>query len=190
MTKGPDGKGMWPTVTMDFLLWICANCNVKSSGTLWQYFRQLKQLHAHTVHAEMTRYDTKEVANICRTMALFCMAGRLTTLSLLQDRLGPRFRLRSPNSIVKQVADSGDLLAILIFNIAYDNGIFTQERHQIQMSGLYLLLAYTGCRAGELVDNEKPTDGLYHELFPSRGRAGRGAAVVGGPEPGRRRQPA
>ena len=56
---------------------------------LWQYFRQLKQLHAHTFHAEMTRYNTKEVANICRTMALFCMAGRLTTLSLLQDHLGP-----------------------------------------------------------------------------------------------------
>ena len=41
------------------------------------------------------------------------------------------------------------------------------------MSGLYLLLAYTGCCVGELVGNEKKqTDGLYRELFPPRaGRA-------------------
>ena len=84
--------------------------------------------------------------------------------------MAPRFKLRSPNSIIKQVADSGDLLAILTFNIAYDSGIFAQERHRIQMSWRYLLLVYTGCRAGELVSNEKkPTGGLYHELFPSKG---------------------
>ena len=70
-------------------MWICTNCNVKSSGMLWQYFRHLKQLHAHTVYAEMTRYDTKEVAKVCRIMTLFCMAGRLTTRSVLQNRLGP-----------------------------------------------------------------------------------------------------
>ena len=46
-------------------------------------------------------------------------------------------------------------MAILTFNIAYDSGIFAQERHPIQMLGLYLLLAHTGCRAGELVGNEK-----------------------------------
>ncbi|PIL29042.1 hypothetical protein GSI_09090 [Ganoderma sinense ZZ0214-1] len=152
--KGPDGKGTGPTVAMDFLLWICTNHKIKSSGTLWQYFRQLKQLHAHIVLAEMTRYDTKEVAKYFKTVLI------------------PRFKLRSPNSIIKQVADSGDLWAMLTFTIGYDTGIFAQERHRIQLLAIYLLLAYTGCRAGELVDNEKkkPTDELYQKLFPSTDR--------------------
>ena len=50
-------------------------------------------------------------------------------------------------------------MAILTFNIAYDSGIFIQKRYRIQISGLYLLLAYTGCCVGE----------LYHELFPFKG---------------------
>lgn len=41
------------------------------------------------------------------------------------------------------------------FNIADDTGIFAQERYRIQLFGFYLFLAYTGCRAGELVDNER-----------------------------------
>ncbi|KAF8921966.1 hypothetical protein CPB85DRAFT_1265304 [Mucidula mucida] len=28
---------------MDFLVHLCETCNIKSSGTCWQYFRQWKQ---------------------------------------------------------------------------------------------------------------------------------------------------
>lgn len=66
-----------------------------------------------------------------------------------------------------QWSDSGELLALLTFNIAYDTGIFAQERHRIHLSGCYLTLAYTGCRPAEIVDNErkKPKDGSWEALF-------------------------
>ena len=53
------------------------------------------------------------------------------------------------------------------FNIAYDEGVFPSERHRIQLSGCYLLLAFTGARPAEIVDNEKkrPKDGTYEDLF-------------------------
>jgi hypothetical protein len=79
----------------------------------------------------------------------------------------PRFNLQAPNSGGKDVADSGDLLALQTFNIAYDTGNFPRERHRIQLSGCYLTLAYTGARPAEVVDNERKNckDGCLEELF-------------------------
>ena len=41
------------------------------------------------------------------------------------------------------------------------------RRHHIQLSGCYLLLAFTGARAAEIVDNEKrrPKDGTYEDIY-------------------------
>ena len=67
----------------------------------------------------------------------------------------------------KQVSDSGDLLAIQTFNLGYDTGIFPQEDYRVRLSGIYDILAFTGCRPAELVDNERkrPQDGTWEELF-------------------------
>ncbi|WVO16389.1 hypothetical protein L204_104064 [Cryptococcus depauperatus] len=45
--------------------------------------------------------------------------------------------------------------------------ICAQERRRIQLAGIYGLLAFTGCRPAELVDNEKkaPDDGTMEALF-------------------------
>ncbi len=48
-----------------------------------------------------------------------------------------------------------DLLILQTFDIAYDEDILPAERHRIQLLGCYLLLAFTGCRPAEIVDNEK-----------------------------------
>ncbi|KAB5566912.1 hypothetical protein GE09DRAFT_1056381 [Coniochaeta sp. 2T2.1] len=81
--------------------------------------------------------------------------------------LVPRFDLQAPNSGGKDVADSGDLLALLTFNIAYDTSIFSWERHRVELPGCYLGLAFTGARPAEFVDGEKkhPKDGCLEELF-------------------------
>ncbi|KAK1993369.1 hypothetical protein LX36DRAFT_714667 [Colletotrichum falcatum] len=57
-----------------------------------------------------------------------------------------------------------------VFDVAYDPGVFPTERHCVQLLGIYLGLAYTGARPGELVNNEKarPKDGPWKDLFPSR----------------------
>lgn len=62
---------------------------------------------------------------------------------------------------------SDDLLVLQTFNIAYDTGIFTLERQRVQLSGSYLILACTGARPAEVVDNEKnkPRDGSWEELW-------------------------
>jgi hypothetical protein len=67
----------------------------------------------------------------------------------------------------------GDLLALLTFNIAYDTGIFSIERHRINLSGIYLLLSYTGARPSEIVDKEKkkPKDVSYEDLWDERVRS-------------------
>ncbi|KAK3938085.1 hypothetical protein QBC46DRAFT_460441 [Diplogelasinospora grovesii] len=64
--------------------------------------------------------------------------------------LVPKYDLRAPNMINKQVADWNDLL-----------------RHRVHLSGCYLFLACTGCRPAEIVDNEKrkPKDGSWEELY-------------------------
>jgi hypothetical protein len=77
------------------------------------------------------------------------------------------FKLQPPNSSGKDVADAGDLLALQTFNFAFDTGVFALERHRIQLSACYLILAYTGARPAEIVNGEKkkPKDGSWEELF-------------------------
>ncbi|KAK2596802.1 hypothetical protein QQS21_006131 [Conoideocrella luteorostrata] len=67
----------------------------------------------------------------------------------------------------KQVGDSGDLLALQTFNIAYDSGILPHEDCRVRLSAMYDILAFTGCRPAEIVDNERkrPEDGTWDELF-------------------------
>ena len=78
-----------------------------------------------------------------------------------------KWNLRPPNVDGKPVLGTDDLLVLQTFNIAYDEGVFPSERHRIQLSGCYLLLAFTGARPAEIVDNEKkrPKDGTYEDLF-------------------------
>nr|ODN82566.1 hypothetical protein L203_05375 [Cryptococcus depauperatus CBS 7841] len=148
------------TVSMSFLYWICDNYRIKSWGTSWEYFRQFKQLYINVVRRSMDKNDSKEVLKA----RLFAPASR----GVYHDSfLVSRFGLQAPNIMGKPVGDSGDLLALQTFNIAYDRGIFAQERHRIQLAGIYGLLASTGCRPAELVDNEKkaPDDGTMEALF-------------------------
>jgi len=71
---------------------------------------------------------------------------------------------------VKNVTDSGDLLALLSFNFTCDHRIFPSERQRLDVAACYLILAYTGCRPAEVVDGEKniPSDGYWDELFGSQ----------------------
>jgi hypothetical protein len=84
--------------------------------------------------------------------------------------LVPRFGFRPPNIEGKPVLNVDSLQAILVFNIAYDIGIFPLERHRISLSGCYMILCYTGARPAELVDNERqrPKDGSLEELFGAK----------------------
>ncbi len=82
----------------------------------------------------------------------------------------PRFRLRQPMLRTKGVTNSGDLLALLSFNYAYDRCIFPGKRQRLDLAGCYLILAYTGCRPAEIVDGEKPlptNNVCWDELFGS-----------------------
>ena len=57
-------------------------------------------------------------------------------------------------------------MALQTFNIAYDTGIFPLERHRLQLSACYLILACTGAWPAEVVDNEKTKQfGHLGELF-------------------------
>ena len=80
----------------------------------------------------------------------------------------PLYGLQPPNVRGKDVANSDTLLALLTFNIKYDTGIFSSEKHRVQLPGCYLGLAFTGARAAEFVDGEKRSsqDGCLQELFP------------------------
>jgi hypothetical protein len=81
-----------------------------------------------------------------------------------------RFGFRPPNIEGKPVLNVDSLRAILVFNIAFDNGIFPLERYRIGLSGCYIILCYTGARPAELVDNERrrPKDGSLKELFGAK----------------------
>ncbi|KAI2606772.1 hypothetical protein GGR54DRAFT_644004 [Hypoxylon sp. NC1633] len=83
--------------------------------------------------------------------------------------LVPAFGLHAPGLRIKTVTDSGDLLALLLFNVAYDRRIFPSERQRLDVAACYPVLAYTGCRPAEVVDGEKsiPTSGSYQKLFIS-----------------------
>ncbi|KAH8119865.1 hypothetical protein DFH11DRAFT_1721770 [Phellopilus nigrolimitatus] len=134
---------------MDFLVHLCEKCDIKSSGTCWQYFRQWKQLYNLTVGRHMDTNDSNEVHKFFKTYLI------------------PKFHLEAPSLRLKTVTESGDLLALLTFNFAYDHRVFPSERQRLDVAGCYLILAYTGCRPAEVVDGEKsiPMDGCWDELF-------------------------
>ncbi|KAG7441095.1 uncharacterized protein BT62DRAFT_937336 [Guyanagaster necrorhizus] len=50
------------------------------------------------------------------------------------------FGLQAPNVHRKTVTDSGDLLALLSFNIAYDHRVFPSERQRLNVAACYLIL--------------------------------------------------
>jgi hypothetical protein len=75
----------------------------------------------------------------------------------------PRFKLSPlspPAARINTVTDSGDLLALLSFNVAC-------ARRRLDLAACCLILAHTGCRPAEIVDGEKaiPSDGCWEELF-------------------------
>ncbi|KAG8852526.1 hypothetical protein FRB96_008621 [Tulasnella sp. 330] len=134
---------------MDFLLHLCETCDITSSGTCWQYFRQWKQLYAKSTGRRMDINESDEV------------------LKFHQTYLIPRFHLSAPSLRDKSVTDSGDLLALLSFNWGYDHRRLPSERQRLDIAACYLILASTGCRPAEIVDGEKskPLDGSFDELF-------------------------
>ncbi|KAK3186299.1 hypothetical protein K4F52_004837 [Lecanicillium sp. MT-2017a] len=120
--------GMWKDViqkldrptAMDFLDYMCETWKIRSDGSSWEYWRQLKQLYSSVTGCFIDRNDNREIQNT--------------------------------------------------FNVAYDESIFPTERHRIQLMGCYLLLAFTGARPAEIVDNEKrkPKDGCWKELYGAK----------------------
>ncbi|KAK8000474.1 FluG domain-containing protein [Apiospora arundinis] len=127
---------------MDFLLHMCETYRIKSWGTSWEYYRQYKQLYASVNGRHVDTNDNKEILKVSPP----------------------------PNVDGKPVVNSDGVFALLVFNIAYDEGIFASERQRINLLGIYQALAYTGARPGELVDNEtsKPLDGSWEDLFASK----------------------
>ncbi|KAK3351903.1 hypothetical protein B0H65DRAFT_537915 [Neurospora tetraspora] len=95
------------------------------------------------------------------------MFSILIALRQLDDFEEIKDRISDQHSGGKDVADSGDLLALLTFNIAYDTGVVPWEGHRVNLSGCYLGLAFTGARTAEFVDGEKksPKDKCLEELF-------------------------
>ncbi|KJZ69228.1 hypothetical protein HIM_11378 [Hirsutella minnesotensis 3608] len=139
-------------MAMDFLDHLCERWKIKSEGTSWEYWRQFKQLYSSVTGQHFDRNHNREVQKWHDTV------------------LVPKWGLRPPNIDGKAVLGTDDLLVLQTFNIAYDDGIFPSERHRIQLSGCYLLLAFTGARPAEIVDNEKrrPKDGTWEELYGTK----------------------
>ncbi|KEY73695.1 hypothetical protein S7711_09571 [Stachybotrys chartarum IBT 7711] len=136
-------------MAMDFLDHLCEVWTITSEGTSWEYWRQYKQLYSSVTGRYVDRNDNREI------------------LKWHDAYLVPRHGLQPPNIDGKPVIDVNDLLALQVFNIAYDTRIFPSERHRLNLTGIYSILAFTGARPAELVDNEKkkPKDGTWEELW-------------------------
>jgi hypothetical protein len=67
----------------------------------------------------------------------------------------------------KPVVGVDGLRVLLTFNFAFDSRILPCEGQRAQLDGCYKILAYTGVRPAELVDNERPIpkDNAMAELF-------------------------
>ncbi|KAK1657061.1 FluG domain-containing protein [Colletotrichum godetiae] len=126
---------------------------IKSWGTPQVYIRQFQQLYTNATGRYMDRNDVKELYKFLHTVLI------------------PRFGYRAPNINGKPVLGADNLLAILTFNIAYDDGIFPSERQRPQLAGCYQLLCYTGARPAEIVhaERKKPKDGCTDEIFKLKG---------------------
>ncbi|KAH7016562.1 FluG domain-containing protein [Microdochium trichocladiopsis] len=121
---------------MAFLLYLCQNTKIKARDTLWVYFRQFKQLYHHITGRYINRGDTEQIRNWYKNF------------------LASQFSLRHPNDGGKPVVGVDDLHSLLVFNVGYDKGVLRLERYRVQLSAIYLILAYTGARPAELVHNE------------------------------------
>ncbi len=86
-------------------------------------------------------------------------------LVLPQNLFDSSFGLRAPNIGGKLVIGVNELRVILIFNIAYDSGIFPGERYRVNMAGCYQIMCYIGVRSAEFVDVEKTKLGSVIEIF-------------------------
>ncbi|KAF9772980.1 hypothetical protein IL306_009274 [Fusarium sp. DS 682] len=133
----------------DFVDWICDNHRITSEGSSWECFRQYQQLYTDINGLYMDKNDYRAIKSFHDTVTVI------------------RFGLWKPNVNGKPVASLDSLLALLIYNIAYDAGCRTQRRASWTASGLLYLFASTGARAAEIVDNEpaKPKDGSWDELY-------------------------
>ena len=49
---------------MDFLYWICDKHRIKSDATIWEYFRQFKELCAITANLKIESGDTREIRKV------------------------------------------------------------------------------------------------------------------------------
>ncbi|KAJ6619252.1 hypothetical protein B0H10DRAFT_1183280 [Mycena sp. CBHHK59/15] len=119
------GKG----TAMSFLIHMCRTCDITSEGTSWEYFRQWKQLYSL---ATGQRMDTNDSADV---------------LAFHKMTVVPCFKLSPPAARIKTVTDSGDLLALLSFNVAYDRRLFPGERRRLDLAACYLILAYRSSTA-------------------------------------------
>ncbi|KAK3934352.1 hypothetical protein QBC46DRAFT_368262 [Diplogelasinospora grovesii] len=104
---------------MDFIDYICDNYNIKSEGSSWEYFRQYQQLYTDVTSRYMDRNDCREIKKFHDTVVV------------------TRFELRPPNVDGKPVVGTDGVLALLIFNIAYDRSVFPGESHRIHLAGIY-----------------------------------------------------
>ncbi|KJZ69453.1 hypothetical protein HIM_11158 [Hirsutella minnesotensis 3608] len=143
---------------------------ITSEGTSWEYWRQYKQLYSRVTGRYFDRNDNREVQKVRLAFVLMAIVGVLTKATFPQWHntvLVSKWKLRPPNIDGKPVLGTDDLLVLQTFNIAYGKRVFPSERHRIQLSGCYLLLAFTGARPAEIVDNEKrrPKDGTYEDLY-------------------------
>lgn len=114
----------------------------------------------------MNTNDSTEIQKVCSRKFITSVFSLLISFQWHDATLKPLLELQPPNLNGKPVLGPDDLLVLQTFNIAYDTGTFPLERHRVQLSGSCLLLAYTGARPAEIVDNEKkkPKDELWEDM--------------------------
>lgn len=152
------------STAMDFLDYLCEKYRIKSWGTSWEYFRQYKQLYTSVTGLLMDRNDSKEIKKVRLPLPPTNVVAN-APYKWHDAILVPKYNLRPPNILGKDVANADTLLVLLTFNIRYDTGIFSWERHRVQLPGCYLGLAFTGARPAEFVDREKKGDEYLKEIF-------------------------
>ncbi|KAH9237194.1 hypothetical protein K456DRAFT_51001 [Colletotrichum gloeosporioides 23] len=132
-------KSVTRQTTMTFFFRVCewSAGAIKSWGTTQVYIRQFQQLYTCVAGSYLNRNDMKELYKFHHRVLI------------------PRFELRAPNTNGKPVLAADSLHAILMFNIAYDVGIFRSEGQRIQLACCYQLLCYTGARPAEIVHAER-----------------------------------
>lgn len=104
---------------MVFLFHLCEAYKTKSWGTSWDYFRQYKQLYASVTGHYMDRNDSREITKArCYTSSV--ATGTEYPIQWHDAVLVHGFGLGAPNGGGKDVADSGDLLALQTFHLYFN----------------------------------------------------------------------